>query len=108
MSILTATGLSKYFGAQDIFHDVSLQVAHGELTALVGPNGVGKTTLLRLILGELQPDKGKINRPREYHIGYLPQEEIEIQGDSVLDTALAGHDKIAELIVGAVNGGGIR
>ncbi|MGB6339425.1 MAG: ABC-F family ATP-binding cassette domain-containing protein, partial [Candidatus Aminicenantaceae bacterium] len=69
----------------------------GKRSALIGPNGTGKTTLLRLIIGELQPDKGKINRPREYHIGYLPQEEIEVRGNSVLDTALGGHEKISEL-----------
>ncbi|HUU52520.1 MAG TPA: ABC-F family ATP-binding cassette domain-containing protein [Candidatus Heimdallarchaeota archaeon] len=77
--------------------DINWAIQPGKRSALIGPNGAGKTTLLRLIIGELEPDKGKINRPREYHIGYLPQEEIDVRGDSVLDTALAGHEKISEL-----------
>jgi ATP-binding cassette subfamily F protein 3 len=89
--------LSYSIGGQTLMTDVNWAIQPGKRSALIGPNGAGKTTLLRLIIGELQPDKGKINRPREYHIGYLPQEEIEVQGNSVLDTALAGHEKISEL-----------
>jgi ATP-binding cassette subfamily F protein 3 len=89
--------LSYSIAGQTLLTDVNWTIKPKKRSALIGPNGAGKTTLLRLIFGELLPDEGKINRPREYHIGYLPQEEIEVQGDSVLDTALAGHDKISEL-----------
>jgi len=89
--------LNYNIGGQTLMTDVSWVIRPGKRSALIGPNGAGKTTLLRLIIGELQPDKGKINRPRGYQIGYLPQEEIELRGDSVLDTALAGHEKISEL-----------
>ena len=74
MSILTATRLSKHFGAQDVFQDVSLQIAHGERTALVGPNGVGKTTLLRVLAGLDSVSSGQVHRARGLCIGYLPQE----------------------------------
>ncbi len=77
--------------------DINWAIQPGKRSALIGPNGAGKTTLLRLIIGELQPDKGSIHRPKDYQIGYLPQEEISVYGESVLDTALAGHEKIAEL-----------
>lgn len=89
--------LSYSIGGRDLMTDVNWIIRPGKRSALIGPNGAGKTTLLRLIIGELQSDKGKVDKPRDYHIGYLPQEEIEVAGDSVLDTALAGHDKIAEL-----------
>jgi ATP-binding cassette subfamily F protein 3 len=89
--------LSYSIGGRRLMTDINWTIQPGKRSALIGPNGAGKTTLLRLIFGELQPDKGKINRPKEYHIGYLPQEEIEVRGDSVLDTALAGHKKISEL-----------
>jgi ATP-binding cassette subfamily F protein 3 len=89
--------LSYSIGGRVLMSDINWVIPPGKRSALIGPNGTGKTTLLRLIIGELQPDKGKINKPREYHIGYLPQEEIEVRGDSVLDTALAGHEKIDEL-----------
>ena len=89
--------VSYSIGGRALMTNISWTIKPGNHSALIGPNGAGKTTLLRLIIGELQPDNGKINRPREYNIGYLPQEEIEVKGNSVLDTALAGHEKIAEL-----------
>jgi len=73
MSILTAEDLSKSFGAQDVFGNVSLQVARGDRVALVGPNGHGKTTLLRILAGLEHPTTGAVGRVRNLSIGYLPQ-----------------------------------
>jgi ATP-binding cassette subfamily F protein 3 len=74
MSVLSAAGLTKHFGAQDIFSDVSLQITHGERTGLVGPNGVGKTTLLRILAGLDQASNGQVYRAKGLRVGYLPQE----------------------------------
>lgn len=74
MSLMTATDLEKAYGAQDVFRKVSFSLPPGSRTALVGPNGVGKTTLLRLLLGHEAPDRGRIQRARNLTIGYLPQE----------------------------------
>lgn len=74
MPLLTASDLSKSFGSVDIFSGVSLSIPHGARIAIVGPNGIGKTTLLRILIGEEEPSHGKIHRARGLHIGYLPQE----------------------------------
>jgi len=74
VSVLTAKGLGKHFGAQDIFSDVSLQINHGERTALVGPNGVGKTTLLRILAGLELASSGQVHRAKGLRVGYMPQE----------------------------------
>ena len=74
MSIVTASGLAHAYGAQDVFQDVSIQIAHGERIALVGPNGAGKTTLLRILAGLETPTAGRVYRARGLRIGYLPQE----------------------------------
>ena len=74
MSIVVANQLAKSYGAQDIFRDVSLHIARGDKIALVGPNGVGKTTLLRIIAGLETPTAGQVHRARNLRIGYLPQE----------------------------------
>jgi ATP-binding cassette subfamily F protein 3 len=78
------TGLSKHFGAQDIFDGVSLQIAHGERTALVGPNGVGKTTLLRILAGLELMSSGQIHRAKGLRVGYLPQEATLSDGSQTL------------------------
>jgi len=76
MSLLTASNLAKRFGAQDVFSTVSFAIPHQSRIGLVGPNGCGKTTLLRLIAGLEQPDGGQISRARTLRTGYLPQEAL--------------------------------
>ena len=81
MSLITVSSLSKSFGAEDLFHDVSFSVAKGARFALVGPNGIGKTTLLRIIVGLEEPSAGKVTRSRSLRIGYLPQEaDFQLEG----------------------------
>jgi ATP-binding cassette, subfamily F, member 3 len=97
--VITVSGLSKAFGAKVLFRDVTITLAPGRRTALVGNNGAGKTTLIEILLGEQQPDAGEVHRPKGMQIGYLPQELTEISQGSVLDTVMGGATEIAELEV---------
>ena len=63
--ILRAENLVKRFGEREVVQNVSLTVRAGEVVALMGRNGVGKTTLLRMLLGELTPDAGRVRRALE-------------------------------------------
>ncbi|MFT3890875.1 MAG: ABC-F family ATP-binding cassette domain-containing protein [Anaerolineales bacterium] len=74
MSLITVSSLSKSFGAEDLFSGVTFSVAKGARLALVGPNGIGKTTLLRIIMGQEEPSGGTITRAKSLRIGYLSQE----------------------------------
>ncbi len=81
MSLITADNISKSFGPVDLFSGVSFAIPKGSRLALVGPNGCGKTTLLRILVGLDEPSSGKISRARSIRIGYLPQEaEFEMEG----------------------------
>jgi ATP-binding cassette, subfamily F, member 3 len=81
MSLIAVNSLSKSFGAEDLFAGVTFSVAKGARLALVGPNGIGKTTLLRIIIGQEEPSGGTITRARSLRIGYLSQEaDFELQG----------------------------
>ncbi|HUI88362.1 MAG TPA: ABC-F family ATP-binding cassette domain-containing protein [Anaerolineales bacterium] len=81
MSLITVNSLTKSFGAIDLFTNISFSVAKGSRLALVGPNGVGKTTLLRIIVGEDEASSGSVHRARGARIGYLPQEaDFEMAG----------------------------
>lgn len=71
--MIQAKNLSKHFGAQELFENVSFQLGPRERVGLVGRNGSGKSTLFKLILGELTPDSGEISIPKGYRLGALEQ-----------------------------------
>ena len=74
MSLLVASNLAKAYGPDDIFSGISLSIPYQARIALVGPNGIGKTTLLRILAGEEVASEGNIHKARLLSIGYLPQE----------------------------------
>jgi ATP-binding cassette subfamily F protein 3 len=81
VSLITATNLSKSFGPVDIFSGVTFAVPKGSRLALVGPNGCGKTTLLRILIGLEEASGGTVSRAKALRMGYLPQEaEFEMDG----------------------------
>jgi len=72
--VLTANRLSKAFGVETVLDAVSFSVNPGERIGLIGPNGCGKTTLLRILVGLDQPDTGTVRlTPPDLRVGYLPQ-----------------------------------
>ena len=78
-ALLTANDLVLAYGHQQLLQGVTLSVAPGEKVGLLGRNGCGKTSLLRLLAGHQQPDGGEVFRRRGLRIGYLPQ-EFELDG----------------------------
>ena len=76
--VLAVDGLTKVFEHCKIVEDFHLNVFRGEKVAIVGRNGVGKTSLLRLIIGELRPDDGRIEWGYECNTGYMPQDHGEL------------------------------
>src|SRR6476659_4872444 len=82
--------ISKQYGKQILFVDASFQLNPGEKVGLVGPNGVGKTTLFRMIVGEEAPDEGDVSVPKKATIGYFRQDVEEMSGRSVIDETIAG------------------
>ncbi|HSA59385.1 MAG TPA: ABC-F family ATP-binding cassette domain-containing protein [bacterium] len=81
--------LHKQYGAQVLFDDASLQMGPGERLGLVGRNGHGKSTLLRIILGEDEADEGSVVLPRGYRLGHLAQ-HIRFSRPTVLEEGCLG------------------
>ena len=89
--------LNYSIGERKLLNGVSWAVQPGQRVALIGPNGAGKTTLFRIVTGEIEAHSGTTLKPKGFRIGYLPQEEIVVLGDTVLQTVLDGQKEILNL-----------
>jgi ATP-binding cassette subfamily F protein uup len=93
--ILNAQSLTKQFGAQPLFRNISLIVEDGDRIGLIGPNGAGKSTLLAILAGQVEPDSGELAVRKRARASYVPQDSRFPSGISVrqvLEAALtAGH-----------------
>ena len=88
MSILNVEHLSHGFGDRAIFHDVSFRLLKGEHIGLVGANGEGKSTFMKIITDKLMPDEGKIEWAKNVRVGYLDQ-HTELQAGMTIRTVLS-------------------
>lgn len=91
--MLQLTSAGKRFGHKLLFEKVDWQVIPGERTGLVGGNGTGKSTLLRILAGIDSLDDGLIERTGGMTIGYLPQDGLQLRGRSVFDECLSAFEK---------------
>ena len=95
--MISVNNMSLYFGGQDIFKDISFMVNRGDKIGLVGKNGVGKTTLLRVLAREQSPNKGEIVIPNRTVIGYLTQDLDFEDGRTVFEEAHTAFDHLNDL-----------
>lgn len=82
--VLTVTGLSKSFGTNNLFSNIDFEMKRGERVAIIGNNGTGKTTLLKIINGYLPADSGKISLGSKVNIGYYDQEHHVLHMEKTL------------------------
>ena len=82
--VLTVEGLSKAFGSQQLFSDLNFQVKRGERVALIGNNGTGKTTILKILNGLLEADSGSFTLGSKVQIGYYDQEHHVLHPEKTL------------------------
>ena len=100
MTILTATGLSQSFGENDLFSDLNLTLNDKDRVGLVGPNGVGKTTLLLILSGLQEATTGTISRAANLTLGYLRQEAVLTfrgQDNTVYEELLSVFDNLRQM-----------
>lgn len=74
MTYLSTENLSKHFGIKPLFEDLTFGISKGDKTALIAPNGTGKSTLLKILAGEMEPDSGKVMTQNGIQVGFLAQE----------------------------------
>jgi ATP-binding cassette subfamily F protein 3 len=89
MAILQVQGLAKYWGVDLLFKDINFLLNEGEKMALVGRNGTGKTTLLKVLMNRMEYDEGNIWTPAGCRVGYLSQDPEFATGDTVMIEAMS-------------------
>src|SRR5262245_52752411 len=80
------------YGARILFEDVTTTFLPGRRYAITGPNGAGKSTLMKILTGEIDPEKGSITRPER--LGVLQQDQFKFDAYRVLDTVIMGNPRL--------------
>jgi ATPase subunit of ABC transporter with duplicated ATPase domains len=90
--MISVSNVSMRYGAKVLFEDVSTAFTPGKRYGLTGPNGAGKTTFMRLLTGDLDPQKGTVVRPKKF--GVLSQDQFAFDAYRVIDTVMMGNKRL--------------
>ncbi len=90
--MLSVSNVSMRYGAKVLFEEVSTAFTPGKRYGLTGPNGAGKSTFMKLLSGELEPQKGNVVRPRK--LGVLSQDQFAFDAHSAIDTVIMGNKRL--------------
>jgi len=89
---LSVNNVSMRFGALVLFEDVNTTFISGRRYAITGPNGAGKSTLMKILTGEIEPEKGSVTRPKR--MGVLSQDQFAFDAHRVMDTVIMGNSRL--------------
>ena len=98
MNFLSAESISKTYDDRWLFRDISLGISQGEKFGFVGNNGVGKSTLLKILTGEIQPDSGKVSIRQGVRLGYLTQTPSVSDDITVKDVLFSDTNEVARVV----------
>src|SRR5271168_4346543 len=90
--MISVTDVTMRYGAKLLFEEVSVQFIPGRRYGLTGPNGAGKSTFMKILSGELEPQKGTVVRPKK--LGVLSQDQFAFDKYRVLDTVIMGNKRL--------------
>jgi ATP-binding cassette subfamily F protein uup len=97
-NLFSVNGLSKSYHEKTLFTSISIGIMEGERIGIIGKNGVGKSSLLKIIAGIEEPDDGIVARAKDVHIVYLPQLPVFETHETCLDAVMASKPKIVALL----------
>ena len=92
--MITVNNLSFHFGGQVLFKDVDLKFTPGNCYGVIGANGAGKSTFLKLLCGELEPSTGDVHIPEDERLSVLRQDHYAFEEYTVLDTVIMGNARL--------------
>lgn len=96
--MINVNNLSFNFGGQLLFKDVNLKFTPGNCYGVIGANGAGKSTFLKILCGELEPTKGEVSIPSDVRMSVLKQNHFEFDEYTVLDTVIMGNERLYSIM----------
>ncbi|KGD65250.1 ABC transporter ATP-binding protein [Alcanivorax nanhaiticus] len=95
--MISTANITMQFGAKPLFENVSVKFGNGNRYGLIGANGCGKSTFMKILGGELQPSSGQVMITPNERLGKLRQDQFAFEEHTVLDTVIMGHAELAEV-----------
>jgi len=92
--MLTTSNLTMQFGAAPLFENVSVKFSDGHRYGLIGANGCGKSTFMKILGGDLEPSSGSVSKDPGERIGKLKQDQFAYESTPVIDTVIMGHEEL--------------
>jgi len=92
--LITTANITMQFGSKPLFEDISVKFGGGNRYGLIGANGCGKSTLMKILGGDLEPSKGSVSVEPNMRVGKLRQDQFAFENHTVLDTVIMGHAEL--------------
>jgi len=96
--MITASNVTLAYGKRVIFKDVNIKFTPGNCYGLIGANGAGKSTFLKILAGQLEPDSGEISKGPKQRLAMLNQDQFAFDEHTVLNTVIMGHKKLYKVM----------
>ena len=96
--MLTATGVTIRFGKRTLFEDVNIKFNKGCCYGIIGANGAGKSTFLKVLSGEIEPSKGEVSKEKQERISVLKQDHFAYEDKTVIDTVIMGNQELYNIM----------
>ncbi len=96
--MINASNVALSYGKRVIFKDVNIKFTPGNCYGLIGANGAGKSTFLKILAGDIEPDKGEISKGKKQRIAVLNQDQFAFDEETVFNTVIMGHKKLYKVM----------
>ena len=96
--MLQVNGVSLQFGGRKLFEDVNIKFTKGNCYGIIGANGAGKSTFLRILSGELEPQKGDVTLDKNERMSVLKQDQNAYNDETVIRTVMLGHKRLVDIM----------
>ena len=96
--MLNVNGVTLRFGKRVLFEEVNIKFTKGNCYGIIGANGAGKSTFLKILSGEIEPNKGEVSIDKGERISMLKQDHFAFEGYTVLDTVMMGNSELYKIM----------